>query len=607
MHHLQSRHHMIRTTFKYWILLNSLFIYAQIGCAGTNPPAKTDGAIQSISDIILLNNQEQEIPFVSLDKKNFVYINLCKSADLNLLPILAKYDSISLVDLPLEEEGHHQAPQSNTIILSIDEPALDSATIYLIKQLSGTRPITLVAFAPFVLLKHFDDVSFPILWTDATDGQMAGKMASALFGGIAITSKLATDASPKYIAGSGYITEKTRLGYTSPKDEGINGEMLTAAVDKIVEEGINGRAYPGAVVLVAKNGNVVFEKAYGHHTYEKGQAMRVNDIFDMASITKIAATTLEVMRLTEQGKIDLEETMGHYLADARKSNKAKVKLRHVMLHEAGFVPFIPFYKSLSPTDTSRDSSANYPTKMADGIFIRKNFYKEVMWPQMLESPLNSAGKYVYSDLSMYVMKEVIEKVTKEPLNELVKKDFYRPLGMYNSGFQPRKYFAKNKIVPTENDLSFRRTLLQGYVHDQGAAMVDGVSGHAGLFSTANDLAIYAQMLLNKGKYGGKRYLETKTVDEFTSRYSSVSRRGLGFDRWDPDTTKHYPSKLASPATFGHTGYTGTCIWIDPSNQLTYIFLSNRVHPEVSNKLSQMNIRSRIEDAVYKAIQANAIK
>lgn len=596
---------MIKRTFKYWILLNSLFIYAHIGCARTNPPARTDETAKGGSDIILLNNQEQGIPFIALDDKSFVYINLCKDLDLNLLPILAKYDSISLVDLPIDEGGKPGASRPNTFVLSIDEAALDSATIHLVKQLSGTRPITLVAFAPFALLKHFDDVSFPILWTEATDRQAVHKTASALFGGFAITSKLAADISNKYIAGSGYATEKTRLGYTAPEDEGMDGKMLTDKVDRIVKEGIDSLAYPGAVILVAKNGNVVFEKAYGYHTYGKEQAMRTNDIFDMASVTKIAATTLEVMRLTEEGKIDLEETMGHYLADARKSNKAKVKLRDVMLHQAGFVPFIPFYQNLDATDTSSDSSARYPTKIADGIFIRKNFYNEVMWPQMLASPLKSAGKYVYSDISMYVMKEVIESVTKQPLNELVKKDFYGPLGMYNSGFQPRKYFAKNKIVPTENDMSFRRTLLQGYVHDQGAAMVDGVSGHAGLFSTANDLAIYAQMLLNKGEYGGKRYLEAKTVDEYTSRYSSVSRRGLGFDRWDPDTTKHYPSRLASPATFGHTGYTGTCIWIDPSNQLTYIFLSNRVHPEVSTKLLQLNIRSRLEDAIYESIRANA--
>lgn len=591
-------------TLKSWILVSLCATFSLFSCARDKGNHK-QGEAKGYFPIILVNNQTQAIPFTSLDNKTFLYINLCKDVDLDLLPILSKYDSIMTNTGPVHASGQKGATPKRTIILSVDEPALDSATISFIKQLAQESDINLTGFGPFELLRHFDEAAFPILWTEATSKQMASKMASALFGGEPVWAKLPQNVSARYIAGSGYTTDKIRLGYTSPTTLGIDSQLMERKIDKIVEEGIAARAYPGAVVLVAKDGNVIFEKAYGHHTYDQVQSMRATDIFDMASITKIAATTLEVMKLKEEGKIDLDKSMGYYLPNTATSNKNNTILRDVMLHQAGFTPFIPFYRNLLPTDTSRDSSALYPTKLADGLFIRKGYYQEVMWPEMLASPLSKVGEYVYSDLSMYVMKEVIEKVSGNTLDELVLTDFYEPLGMYNTGFQPRKRFEKNKIVPTEDDQSYRHTLLQGYVHDQGAAMVDGISGHAGLFSTANDLAIYGQVLLNNGQYGGRRYFEAKTRDEFASRYSAVSRRGLGFDRWDPDTTKSYPSKLASPATFGHTGYTGTCIWIDPSHQLTYVFLSNRVHPEVSTKLADLNIRSRIQDAIYEAIGQKA--
>lgn len=222
---------------------------------------------------------------------------------------------------------------------------------------------------------------------------------------------------------------------------------------------------------------------------------------------------------------------------------------------------------------------------------------------MLNSPIKTRGQYVYSDISMYVMKDIIERISGEPLNQYVSENFYQPLGMQTAGFLPRNRFSKDQIIPTEQDTYFRKTLLEGYVHDQGAALVGGISGHAGLFSSANDLAIIYQMLLNKGTYGGQEYFKPQTVEMFTSRQSGISRRGLGFDRWDPDLTKKYPSELASPQTYGHTGYTGTCVWVDPSRGLVYVFLSNRVYPTVTDKLSNLKIRGRIQDVINKAIDA----
>ncbi len=392
------------------------------------------------------------------------------------------------------------------------------------------------------------------------------------------------------------------LNYSEPEAIGINGKILTSKIDAIAEEAIKAQATPGAVVLVVKDNHVIFEKAYGYHTYEKKVPTKVDDIFDLASISKIAATTLAVMRLTEEGKLNLNETMGYYLKDAKESNKADIRLRDVMLHQAGFIPFIPFYRALGPADRSSDSTAAFPTKVADGYYLRKGYFNEVMWPEMLNSPINPTGKYVYSDISMYVMQKVIEEQTKTPLDQYVKEQFYDKLGMNETGYNPWMRFSSDRIVPTERDnKSFRDTLLVGFVHDQGAAMASGVAGHAGLFSTAHDLAIYGQLLLNRGTYGDVRLFKPETVDLFTSNQAEGSRRGLGFDRFDPDRSKEYPSRLATEATFGHTGYTGTCIWIDPENQLVYIFLSNRVHPQVSTKLLDLNIRSRIMDAIYEGI------
>lgn len=293
--------------------------------------------------------------------------------------------------------------------------------------------------------------------------------------------------------------------------------------------------------------------------------------------------------------------MGFYLEDAANSNKKDVQLQDVMLHQAGFIPFIPFYRDLTEDDYRTDSSAAFPVKVGENYYLRKNYYEEVMWPTMLSSKVKPPGEYVYSDISMYVMQHVIETETGMPQEDYVQKTFYDQLGMYSTGYNPWKRFPQTRIVPTELDKTFRKSQLIGYVHDQGAAMAGGVAGHAGLFATANDLAIYGQLLLNKGTYGGDSYVKPETIEKYTARFSENSRRGLGFDRADPREESEYPSKLASPSTFGHTGYTGTCIWIDPEHQLVYIFLSNRVQPSVSPNLSKLDIRSRIMDAIYKAI------
>jgi CubicO group peptidase (beta-lactamase class C family) len=421
--------------------------------------------------------------------------------------------------------------------------------------------------------------------------------------GILLASLLAGCTSPEQTRPERPGVAVFQLDYADPRTLGMDPEKLNE-IDAIVEEAIREGATPGAVVMVLKDGKIVFNRAFGHHAYDNQVPTQTSDLFDVASVTKIFATTIAAMRLADQGKLDLDATVGTYLSELRSSHpdKAAIKVRDLLTHRAGFIPYISFYHQIKEGDYSTETSARYPIKVADHYYLDKDFYKNVMWQQMLDSPLKTQGKYVYSDISMYVLKGILERIVQQPLDAYVAEEFYQPLGACSMGFCPLDRFAEERIVPSEDDTYFRKQLLRGYVQDPGAAMAGGVAGHAGLFANANDLAILSQMLLNGGSYNGRQYIRPETVKNFSTRQYEDSRRGLGFDCWDPESKKGYPCQLASPATFGHTGFTGTCVWIDPEHRLIYIFLSNRLYPSSNkNKLLKLNIRSRIQDVIYKAM------
>lgn len=544
---------------------------------------------------VLLNNHLQTIPFKDLAYRRIASINTGTAFVSEFNKMLSNYAPVKAYNLkylnPIDLSSF------NTIIIQVTAESLYyPETISFILEAQKKKEVIVTGFGNTSALQRLDEFNFPILWTPEVSVAAVEHAAQVVFGGIAAQGKLAANISPKYTAGAGYITTKTRLKYSLPEELGIQSSKLSR-IDAIVEEAIRERATPSAVVMVVKDGNVIFDKAYGTHTYEGNEPTAVSDIYDLASVTKIAATTMATMKLYEQQKIDLNAGIGEYLPDARFSNKAQIPVHDVLLHQAGFVN-LDFYSDLRSSDHASDSSVFFPVKAADNYYVRRNYYQDVMWPKMLRSPLPTRGQYVYSDISMYVMKEIVEHQAQKSLDKYVLDEFYKPLGMRTAGFNPRRRFDKEQIVPTERDTYFRKTLLQGYVHDSGASLVDGVSGHAGLFASANDLAILNQMLLNGGSYGGVQYFKPETVELFTSRQSNVSRRGFGFDRGNGVS---YPSKLASADTYGHTGYTGTCVWVDPKFKLVYIFLSNRVYPSATNKLNSLRIRPRIQDAIYSAI------
>ena len=380
-------------------------------------------------------------------------------------------------------------------------------------------------------------------------------------------------------------------------------------IDTIIHEVIAKKAMPGCVVYAVKNGKTIFEKAFGYRDDGNKQQMKVTDIFDLASLTKILSTTLAVMKLYDEKKIDLDSSLGKYLPSVRGSNKEKIILKNLLLHQAGLEPYIPFYKELLDSHHlpqkkyfSKKKQKNKSIEVAEHLYMNASlidsFYKRI-----LQSPVNQENKYLYSDNDFILLGKMAEAVSGMKLNEYVNSHFYQPMGLHTIGYHPLQKHKKNEIVASAKETDFRNQILQGYVHDPGAALMGGVAGHAGLFSDAHDIACIMQMLLNQGDWKGSRYLNAATVDLFTSAQSSISRRGLGFDKTESDNDKRaepYPASCASWQTFGHTGFTGTSIWADPSQDLIVVFLSNRLYPADNGVFKTTNVRSRVFDVISRA-------
>ncbi len=384
-------------------------------------------------------------------------------------------------------------------------------------------------------------------------------------------------------------------------------------IDSLANDGIAKGAYPGCRVLVAKDGEIIYNQSYGFLDQEKTHLVTEQSIYDLASVTKTSATTVAIMKLYEEGKVDLDKTLGDYLPWTRKSDKANLTIRNILLHQAGLVSFIPFYRATIDEKTGtplrkyyRDNyNRNHRIIVGKNLYL-KNDYTEKMYDIILKSKLGAQNKYVYSDNDFIFLGKIVEALSGQSLDQYTKENFYLPLEMYSTTFNPlTNGKTLDVIAPTENEKNFRKQVVHGYVHDPGAAMFGGIAGHAGLFSNAEDLSKLYIMLLNGGTWNNRQYLKKETIDLFTSHQSNISRRGLGFDKPEKErkADDNYPALAASPETFGHTGFTGTCVWADPKENLVYIFLSNRVHPNGQNPLlGRMDIRENILDAIYEVIR-----
>ncbi len=499
--------------------------------------------------------------------------------------------------------NYSRVPANN---FGISKAAVDLVT----KLQQQTNAITFVFGNPYAIKNWCAAKNIVACYED--DEIIQNVAIDLLQGKINAKGKLPVTVCDEFKYGSGLITAGFFLPRINPDEAGLDPVKLNA-IDSIATDAIAKGATPGCVVLVAKDGRIAYHKAFGNYTYNKTEPVNVESIFDMASVTKICATTISVMKLYDEGKIDLKKKLVDYLPWVKGTNKENLLIENILLHQAGLVAFIPFYKEtidvignpmLQYFTTKKNDSFNI--RVAENIFMR-NTWRDTLYQRILQSPLGATGKYIYSDNDFIFLGKIVEALTGQTLDEYVKKEFYTPLGLTTAGFKPREHFAVNRIMPTEHEKFFRLQLLQGDVHDPGAAMFGGVAGHAGLFSDAYDIAVIMQMLSNAGAFNGKKYLNAETVKLFTAYHSNISRRGYGFDKPEKDNGSRpepYPCLSASPKTFGHTGFTGTCAWADPAHKLIFIFLSNRVNPQGGDnrKLLDMNVRPKIHEAVYKAMQ-----
>lgn len=485
---------------------------------------------------------------------------------------------------------------------------IGNSAVNFIRQMQGKlKTITLTFGNPYAIKNFCDAPNLMACYEDDEITQLTA--ADMLQGSIPAVGKLPVTVCDRFQFGSGLVTRL--LPAAEPAELGLNAAKLQV-IDSLAAFAIGQGAAPGCVVLVARHGKIAYHRAFGSFSYDGKEPVSTEAIYDLASVTKVCATTISVMKLYEEGKLDLKKKLGDYLHWVKGTDKENLVIEDILLHQAGLKAWIPFYKETIgaggiPNEQlyRRHPDEQYAVRVADSLFMRKD-WRDTMYKRMLQSPLEPRGRYVYSDNDFIFLGKIVEALSGMPLQTYVQETFYAPLGMTSTGFLPRDRFPLHSIAPTENEKIFRLQTLRGDVHDPGAAMFGGVAGHAGLFSNAYDLAILLQMLLNGGTFNGRQFLKAETIRLFTSYGSAVSRRGLGFDKPEKDNAgrpEPYPASSVSPETYGHTGFTGTCVWVDPRSQLVFVFLSNRVHPAGGDnqKLLRLNIRGSIQEAVYKAI------
>jgi beta-N-acetylhexosaminidase len=477
-----------------------------------------------------------------------------------------------------------------------------------INDLSKQTKVILVVFGNPYALRFFDEMPY-VACTYVNDDAAERKAAQAIVGALTFSGKLPV-SSGKLKYGMGVKTESCRLPYSEKSENlGLNQAILNK-IDAVANEAITKGAVPGCQVMVLKNGRIAFHRAYGHTNTDKKQKVSLTDLYDLASVTKVAAATASVMKLYEDGKIDIEDKLSKYLPELKGTNKEDMTIKQMLLHETGMKAWFPFYiKTLDenkrPDKQHYRSSADaeFCFRVAEGIYISKAKQDSLLWQTIFDSEIDTAGNYRYSDNGYILFTRLVERVSGKTLDKFAHDNFYAPMGLENIMYNPLlNGIPKNRIIPTEEDKYFRYQRIQGDVHDMGSAMLGGVSGHAGLFAQASDIAAMFQMFLNGGTYMGKRYLQEETLRLFTSRYSMRSRRGLGFDRREGTAQNSVNiAAKASDNTFGHTGFTGISVWADADNDLLYVFLSNRTYPIAeNNKIINMNIRTRIHDIIYEA-------
>lgn len=574
--------------------------------------------------ITMVKNKEGLVPIVSIERKiaTLAVGKTGKSPFQSQVDAYCKAKHFSFDDAGSTEERNkllEQLDAMDVVVVGVtamnnsnkDNFKINKDALEFINKLCDKTKVILIAYGnPYSLGNFVKPSSVICAYNDDELSQSLG--IQAVFGGIPILGKLPVTALPYPFEGGLEIPTTSRISFGEPESVGMDSETLRK-LDELAKDLIGKQASPGCEILVMKDGKVVYNKQFGNFTYSKksGQ-VNENTLYDLASITKIAATTIGVMKLYEDGQMDIYKYLGTYLPELRNSNKEFMSIRDVMAHRAGLFPWIPFYKEtmVNTGNRTRPSALIYNSKktdefsvkIANRLYMRSEFVTS-LWKQIIEGQNLQSNEYRYSDLGFIMLRKAVEDVSKMPMGKFLDDTYYRPMGLYTMTFKPLEKFPLSQIAPTEDDRYFRQQILQGDVHDMAAAMLGGVSGHAGLFSNSIHLATLMQMLVNGGSYGGHRYLKPETVKTFTTRHPAGTRRGIGFDmpQTDWSVTQNVTAK-ASRETFGHIGFTGTAVWADPQDKLVFVFLSNRTYPSMDNNLlERRNYRMKAHAITYEAI------
>lgn len=595
--------------------------------------AQTDGSgilnwfQQSENSIFALKNEKNLIPLQRLDTLKVATIGIRMPQNNLFQATVDQYLPNSSMGISEKSDYNALAKEIgeayNLVIAYVDADAIRDDIVGPFKLMEHFFPalrektnVILVVFGKGevwenLAVQNYSDV---LLYAPFNDRFVQSLTAQAIFGAAGIKNKLSEDLSYTYRKGDGItFSGGLRLRISPPEAIGVNGDSLRSGIGRIVQEGIAAHAFPGAQVLVAKEGHIIYHQVFGRQTYDPASPpVAHQDLYDLASITKISASLPALMRLYEEGKIDLDEPLANWYPPFKKSNKKNLTLRRILTHSAQLKAWIPFWRNTVKKNGNfkrktfeRDSSEHYNVKVTDSLWLYDK-YRDKIFKAIKKSKLNEKPGYVYSDLSFYLYPEVVQSITGQDFESYLKNTFYRKLGAYSLTFNPLRFYPKDWVIPTERDTFFRKTQIHGTVHDEGAIMLGGVSGHAGLFGNIVDLAKLMQMYLNGGEYGGERFLAEATLKTFNSRpYEAEGNyRAIGFDK--PllvyNAEKSHVAAAASPESFGHSGFTGTFVWIDPQRKLLYIFFSNRVYPtRESRKLIELHIRQRIQEVIYRVM------
>ncbi|WP_367769294.1 glycoside hydrolase family 3 N-terminal domain-containing protein [Flavobacterium sp. WC2421] len=569
--------------------------------------------------ITVLKNETSILPIKNLENQKIAYVKMGDATNSTFVSTLKKYTEVTEITDTNIDSLQSKLKQFNTVIIGYHKSDAafknhDFKPSELVKlaSLAKNNNVILDVFAsPYSLIPVTDFNDFKGIIVSYQNSAIAQEVSAELiFGAISAKGKLPVSISNSFNANFGLTTEKLNvLGFTAPENVGMN-PLVLAKIDNLARKAINGKMTPGLQILVARKGKVIYQKSFGSPTYDSAVKVTNSDVYDVASLTKILSTLPNVMVQYDQQKINMETRLDSMLPIFKNSNKADIHFKELLSHYARLQPWIPFYKATidkngNPLDKyyKKVQEPNFAVKIADSLFLRSD-YNDTIMKLIVDSKLLSQKKYKYSDFTFMILKEYLEKATGKKLDVLSTENFYKPLGTNNTMYNPLGKINKNRIIPTEIDTYFRHQIIQGYVHDMGAAMEGGVGGHAGIFSNSMDVAKIMQLYLQKGNYGNHQYFSEKTFNDFNTCYfcSEGNRRGVGFDK--PQLGTSGPTcGCASMTSFGHTGFTGTMAWADPETDIVYIFLSNRTFPaESANKLSKENIREDIQELIYQAIE-----